>query len=184
MQRGANVELTREIPSLAHVVLGIDWNSGGETIIDQNLVFAAILCDDTGRARSGDDFVFFNQLADPNLSVHQLESVMGPDREQIDVDLHAVPDSVSRIVTVLYLNEGTARRRSLGQLRRCVLRVVNGADNVELVRSEDLAGTFNAETAATLGEVYRYRGGWKFKVIGQGHTTGIRGVAAEYGIPL
>lgn len=184
MQRGANVELTREIPSLAHVVLGIDWNSGGETVIDANLVFAAILCDESGRVRSGDDFVFFNQLADPNLSVQQLDSALGPDREQIDIDLRAVPESISRIVAVLYLNEGTTRRRSLGQLRRCVLRVVNGADNVELVKSEDLATTFATETAATLGEIYRHRGGWKFKVLGQGHTTGIRGVAADYGIPL
>lgn len=184
MQRGANVELTREIPSLAHVVLGIDWNSGGETIVEENLVFAAILCDENGRARSADDFVFFNQLADPDLSVRQLESALGPDQEQIDIDLRAVPESISRIIAVLYLNEGTARRRSLGQLRRCVLRVLNGDGNVELVRSEDLALTFNAETAATLGEVYRYRGGWKFKVLGQGHTTGIRGVAADYGIPL
>ncbi|WP_040524126.1 TerD family protein [Gordonia effusa] len=184
MQRGANVELTREIPTLAHVTLGIDWHSGAETIIDQNLVFAAILCDDAGHARSAEDFVFFNQISDPDLSVQQLNSKLGSDQEQIDIDLHAVPESISRIVAILYLNEGTSRRRSLGQLRRCVLRVVNGDDNVELVRSEDLAPTFDTETAATLGEIYRYRGGWKFKVLGQGHVTGIRGIAADYGIPL
>ncbi|MFW0789039.1 TerD family protein [Gordonia sp. CPCC 205333] len=184
MQRGANVELTREIPTLAHVMLGIDWYSGGETIIDQNLVFAAILCDEAGHARSAGDFVFFNQLSDPNLSVQQLDSKLGPDKEQIDIDLHAVPESINRIVAVLYLNEGTSRRRSLGQLRRCVLRVVNNDDDVELVRSEDLAPAFDSETAATLGEIYRHRGGWKFKVLGQGHTTGIRGIAADYRIPL
>ena len=54
----------------------------------------------------------------------------------------------------------------------------------ELVRSEDLAPAFDAETAVVLGEVYRHDGGWKFKVLGQGYSKGIAGVAADYGVPL
>lgn len=184
MQRGANVELTREIPSLAHLVLGVDWESGGETVLDQNLVFAALLCGANGQVSGADDFVFFNQIVAADLSVRQLDEALGSDDEQISIDLNAVPESVHRIVAILYINEGTGRRRTLGQLRRCVVRVLNGDGNTELVRSEDLATVFSDETAATLGEVYRYRTGWKFKVLGQGHTTGLAGIAADYGLPL
>ncbi len=41
-----------------------------------------------------------------------------------------------------------------------------------------------AETALSLGEVYRHEGEWKFKVLGQGYSKGIAGIAADYGLTL
>ena len=35
-----------------------------------------------------------------------------------------------------------------------------------------------------LGEVYRHSGDWKFMVVGEGYSTGIAGIAGDYGIPL
>lgn len=184
MKRGANVALTREIPGLSGLVLGVRWNAGAEHALDDNLVFAAILCGADGRARSDRDFVFFNQLGSPDMSVQQLDQAMDGDNEQVEVDLVAVPAEIERIVVVLYVNDGPAQRRTLGQLRSCVVRVLDLADNKELVRSEELARSFQAETAVALGEVYRNDGGWKFKVLGQGYAKGIAGIASDYGIPL
>jgi tellurium resistance protein TerD len=184
MKRGANVALTREIPGLTGLVLGMRWSAGAERVLEESLVFAAILCGEDGRARSDQDFVFFNQLASPELSVQQLEQALGGDHEQIVVQLAAVPADVERIVAVLYVNEGPAQRRTLGQLRSCVIRVLNAADNRELVRSEELASAFDGETAVALGEIYRHGADWKFKVLGQGYSKGIAGIAADYGIPL
>jgi tellurium resistance protein TerD len=183
MKRGANVALSREIPGLTGLVLGISWNAGGERVLDENLVFAAVLLNADGRARSDQDFVFFNQLASADGSVAQLEQALGSDKEQIEIDLSAVPADVDRIAVMLYINEGPGQRRTLGQLRSCVIRVLNAADNAELVRSEELASAFTSETAVTLGEVYRHDG-WKFRVLGQGYAKGIAGIAADYGLPL
>jgi tellurium resistance protein TerD len=184
MKRGANVALTREVPGLTGVVLGMSWNAGAERVLEDSLVFAAILCGTDGRARSDQDFVFFNQLSSPDQSVQQLEQALGGDNEQIVVELAAVPAEIDRIVVVLYVNDGPAQRRTLGQLRACVIRVLNAADNRELVRSEELASSFDTETAVTLGELYRHEGGWKFKVLGQGYSKGVAGIAADYRIPL
>ena len=184
MKRGANVALTREVPGLTGLVLGMSWNAGAEHVLDESLVFAAILCGPDGRARSDKDFVFFNQLTSTDESVHQLEQALGGDREQIEIELGGVPPEVERIVAVLYVNEGPAQRRTLGQLRSCVIRVLNAADNRELVRSEELASALSTETAVALGEIYRHDGGWKFKVLGQGYAKGIAAIAADYGIPL
>jgi len=184
MKRGANVALTREIPGLRGVVLGVSWNAGAETALTDNLVFAAILCDANNRALSDEHFVFFNQLSSPDMSVHQLEQALGGDQEQIEIDLSAVPAKVDRIVLVLYVNDGPALRRTLGQLRGCALRVLNLADNKELVRSEDFAPALDSETALALGEMYRHDGEWKFKVLGQGYSKGIAGIAADYGLSL
>ena len=184
MKRGAKVALTREIPGLTGLVLGMRWNAGAERVLEESLVFAAILCGADGRARTDQDFVFFNQLSSPERSVQQLEEALGGDQEQIEVDLAAVPPEIDRIVVVLYVNENPAQRRTLGQLRSCVIRVLDGRDNRELVRSEELAAAFTGETAVALGEVYRLGADWKFKVLGQGYAKGIAGIAADYGIPL
>ncbi|MDQ2751041.1 MAG: TerD family protein [Actinomycetota bacterium] len=184
MKRGANVALSREIPGLSGVVLGVSWNAGAETALTDNLVFGAILCDKDNRALSDDHFVFFNQLSSPDLSVKELEEALGGDQEQIEIDLGSVPANVDRIVAVLYINDGPAQRRTLGQLRGCAVRVLNLADNKELVRSEDLAPPLDSETALALGEMYRHDGDWKFKVLGQGYSKGIAGIAADYGLTL
>lgn len=184
MRRGANVELTREIPNLTGLVVGVAWDAGGETALADNLVTAAILCDAHNRALSERHFVFFNQLTSPELSVQQLEQAVGGDQDQIEIDLTAVPAEVERIVLVAYVNEGPARRRTLGQLRSIVVRVLNQADNRELVRSEELAPALHDETALALGEVYRHHGGWKFKVLGQGYSKGVDAVLTDYGLSV
>lgn len=183
MKRGANVALTREIPNLTGVVLGVTCNAGSERALEDNLVFAALLVGTDGRARTDRDLVFFNQIASTDLSVQQVEQVLGTDREQIEIDLAAVPPEIERIVVVLYVNDGPAQRRTLGQLRSCVVRVLD-RNNTELVRSEELASAFRTETAVSLGEMYRHGSDWKFKVLGQGYSKGISAIASDYGVPL
>lgn len=184
MKRGSNVALTREIPDLNHIVVGVSWNAGAERVLEDNLVVAGLLCNASSKVLSEAHFVFFNQLSSPELSVHQLETALGGDKEQIEIDLADVPDEVERVVVVMYLNDGTAPRRTLGQLRDITVRVLDARGNTELVRSENLAVGLAAETALVLGEVYRHTGDWKFKVIGDGYAAGIAGIAADYGLPL
>jgi tellurium resistance protein TerD len=184
MTRGSNVSLTRELPHLTAAVLGVQWSAGSDPALAENLQYAAILCDAEGAASSSDDFVFFNQVVSADLSVARLEAVLGDDEEQIEVHLPDVPAAVHRIVVVLYVNEGSPRRRTLGQLRECRVRVLDGATDQQIVRSVNLAETFGAETAVVLGELYRHRDDWKFKVVGQGYSAGLAGIADQYGLPL
>ena len=184
MARGANVALTREVPGLSRVVVGVRWRAGSETVLADNLVSAALLCDAGGKALSADDLVFFNQLQTPDLSVAQLEQLLGDDSEQVEVHLPLVPDTVDRIVLFVYVNEGLAAKRTLGQLTSLVVRVVDGGTEKELVRSEELATGLRNETAMTLGELYRHTSGWKWRVLGQAYSGGFPAVAADYGLPL
>lgn len=184
MKRGANVALTREIRGLTGVVLGVRLAAGAEQVLIDNLVVATLLCDADSKVLSEDHFVFFNQLQSPDLSVSQLEQALGDDTEQVEVDLASVPPEVARIAVVAYINEATLAKRTLGQLRECVVRVLNLQGNTELVRSENLAPALSSETALVLGELYRNGPDWKFKVIGEGYAQGIAGIARDYGVPL
>jgi tellurium resistance protein TerD len=184
LARGANVALTKENPSLTGVVLGVRWDTGADEVLHDNLVAAVLLCDGEHKVLSDRHFVFFNQLVSPDASVARLEELLGDDKEQIEVDLAAVPPEVERIVVMVYLNEGSTARRSLGQLRTCSVRILDLADNRELARSEDLAPALSAETAVVIGYLYRYRAEWRFRVVGQGYSSGLKGVAADFGVPL
>jgi tellurium resistance protein TerD len=184
MKRGANVSLTREIPGLTGLVVGVRWNAGSETALADNMTMATILCGTDGHALSEQHFVFFNQLTSPDLSVQQLEQALAGDQEQIEIDLNSVPAAVDRIVIVVDVNDGPAQKRTLSQLRSCVVRVLNLAGNAELVRSEELASGLQTETALALGEVYRHNTEWKFKVLGQGYSKGIAGIASDYGLSI
>jgi tellurium resistance protein TerD len=184
MKRGSNVALTREIPNLTGIVLGINFQAGSEHALADNLVGAVILCNASSKALSNEHFVFFNQLSSPDESVTEVAERLGPDEDQVEIDLSKVPAEVVRIVAVLYVNDGPAQHRTLGQLKECSLRILNLAGRAELIRSENLAPELGSETAIALGEVYLHNGDWKFKVIGQGYSKGIAGIAADYGITL
>jgi tellurium resistance protein TerD len=183
MKRGMNVALTREIPTLTGVVVGVRLVATEPVLVD-NLVVATLLCDASSRVLSDEHFVFFNQLSTPDLSVEQLRRAVGDDTEQVEVDLPKVPEEVQRIVVVAYVNEGTPQRRQLGQLREAMVRVLDLRADAELVRSENLAPLLTTETGLVLAELYRHGGDWKFKVIGQGYADGIRAIAEHYGVTL
>lgn len=184
MRPGANVALTREVPGLRGLVVGVGWSLGGETALGDSLVLAAILCGHDGRAVSGEHFVFFNQLVDPARSVSWVADPRGSDAEQVEIDLTAVPQDVARVVVVLYLNRTRGVARTLGQLRDLRIRLLDLADDRELVRSANLAEPLSREDAVALGAVYRHGGEWKFRVLGDAYTDGIVALAADYGVPI
>ena len=183
MRRGSNVALTREIPNLTGLVIGVSFVSA-EPVLLQNLVVATLLCDAHSRVLSDEHFIFFNQLVEPAQSVTQRAVAGGHDVEQVEVDLAAVPAEVARIVVVAYINEALGGHRALGQLHEATVRVLNLRDDTELVRSENLAPALSSETGMVLAELYRLAGDWKFKVIGQGYANGIAGIAADFGVRL
>ena len=185
MRRGTNVALTREIPGLTRVVVAVRLVTT-EEVLARSLVVAAILCDEAGQALGDEHFVFFNQLSAAERSVVRLEvrsAAPGPE-EQVEVDLDRVPHEVSRVLFVAYVNGGTEQRRTLSQLREATVRVLSQTDDAELVRSENLVPGFGSETGVVLCELYRNRGDWKFKVVGQGYADGVVGMAADHGVTL
>ncbi|MDQ6753996.1 MAG: TerD family protein, partial [Actinomycetota bacterium] len=61
---------------------------------------------------------------------------------------------------------------------------ITDRQNLELVRFDAPVGHLSNINAMMLGELYRHSGGWKFRALGQGFTTGLRGVADDFGIAI
>ncbi|CAM5437003.1 calcium homeostasis/redox stress adaptation protein [Streptomyces] [Streptomyces violaceorubidus] len=73
------------------------------------------------------------------------------------------------------------RQQSFGQVRNAFIRVVNQAGEAEIARY-DLSEDASTETAMVFGELARHGAEWKFRAIGQGYASGLRGIAQDFGV--
>lgn len=177
---GANAALTVENPGLDHVVVGMNWESIPSNGPSAEFVPFAVMCGADGRAVSNDHLVFFNQLLTSDAA---LAFVGDEDQEQIDVELSRVPAEISKIVFFVYVDPEVRGKGTFASVRNSHIRV-STATKKELVRFDLPAGKQESVTAMIFGELYRHRTDWKFRALGQGYTTGLTGVAKDYGIIL
>ncbi|MYU48062.1 chemical-damaging agent resistance protein C [Streptomyces sp. SID7803] len=186
LSKGGNVSLTKAAPNLTAVIVGLGWDARTTTGGDFDLDASALLTNAEGKVANDGNFVFFNNLkSPPDGSVeHTGDNLTGEgegDDEVINVNLATVPADVDKIVFPVSIYEAETRQQSFGQVRNAYIRVVNQADNSELARY-DLSEDASTETAMVFGELYRNGAEWKFRAIGQGYASGLRGIAQDFGV--
>jgi tellurium resistance protein TerD len=185
LSKGGNVSLSKEAPGLTAVLVGLGWDARSTTGADFDLDASAILLDTSGKVLSDSHFVFFNNLKSPDGSVeHTGDNLTGEgegDDEVLKVDLASVPPEVDKVVFPVSIYDADARSQSFGQVRNAFIRIVNQAGGAEIARY-DLSEDYSTETALVFGELYRHGGDWKFRAVGQGYASGLRGIAQDFGV--
>jgi tellurium resistance protein TerD len=187
LTKGGNVSLTKEAPGLAAVTVGLGWDARTTDGQDFDLDASAIVCGADGKVVSDKHFIFFNNLSSPDGAVtHTGDNLTGEgagDDEQIKVDLSGLPGEVDKIVFPVSIYNAEAGGQSFGQVRNAFIRVVNQSDSTELARY-DLSEDASTETAMVFGELYRNGAEWKFRAVGQGYSSGLAGIARDYGVAV
>ena len=185
LSKGGNVSLTKAAPNLTAVTVGLGWDARTTTGGDFDLDASALGCDTNGKVLADNWFVFFNNLASPDQTVQHLgDNRTGEgegDDEQINVNLQGLPAEIDKVVFIVSIYDAEKLQLSFGQVRNAFIRVVNQADGSELARY-DLSEDASTETAMVFGELYRNAGEWKFRAIGQGYSSGLGGIARDYGV--
>ena len=185
LSKGGNVSLTKQAPNLTAVAVGLGWDARTTTGADFDLDASALMLNNSGKILSDSHFVFFNNLRSPDGSVqHTGDNLTGTgegDDETINVDLKSVPQECDRIVFPVSIYEADARQQNFGQVRNAFIRIINQADHSELARY-DLSEDASTETAMVFGELYRNGAEWKFRAVGQGYASGLRGIAQDFGV--
>ncbi|MER5306628.1 TerD family protein [Streptomyces sp. NPDC002773] len=185
LSKGGNVSLTKEAPGLTAVTVGLGWDVRTTTGTDFDLDASAILVTEEGKVRNEQDFVFFNNLKSGDGSVeHTGDNTTGEgegDDEQVKVSLATVPAEVAKIVFPVSIYDAENRQQSFGQVRNAFIRVVNQTGGAEIARY-DLSEDASTETAMVFGELYRHGAEWKFRAVGQGYASGLRGIAQDFGV--
>ena len=185
LSKGGNVSLSKEAPGLTAVVVGLGWDARTTTGAEFDLDASALMVDPGSKIVSDQHFIFFNNLKSPDGSVeHTGDNLTGEgegDDEQIKVNLAGVPSEVDKIVFAVSIYDAESRSQNFGQVRNAFIRGVNQAGNAEITRY-DLSEDASTETAMIFGELYRNGAEWKFRAVGQGYSTGLTGIARDYGV--
>ena len=185
LSKGGNVSLSKEAPGLTAILVGLGWDARTTSGADFDLDASALMLDTSGKIVSDQHFIFFNNLKSPDGSVeHTGDNLTGEgegDDEAIKVNLAAVPGEVDKIVFPVSIYDAESRSQSFGQVRNAFIRIVNQSGGAEIARY-DLSEDASTETAMIFGEVYRNASEWKFRAVGQGYSTGLAGIARDFGV--
>ncbi|MFI6369784.1 TerD family protein [Streptomyces sp. NPDC050546] len=133
----------------------------------------------SGKVRSDADFVFYNQPAHSSGAIRH-EGKRNSDGRVTDtllVDLARVEPSIETIVLAASADGGT-----FGQVPDLYIEVQDADRSTPMARFDNPGAT--TETAFVLGEFYRRQGAWKFRAVGQGYSSGLEGLATDYGITV
>ncbi|CAM5745924.1 hypothetical protein SAFG77S_04523 [Streptomyces afghaniensis] len=71
---------------------------------------------------------------------------------------------------------------AFGQVPGLYIEVQDTTQGSPVARFDNPGAT--TETAFVLGEFYRRQGAWKFRAVGQGYSSGLEGLATDYGITV
>ncbi|MBG0857179.1 TerD domain-containing protein [Streptomyces spinoverrucosus] len=169
MPKGSNVP----VPTTAlRVELG--WRSGpGVPDTDASALLLV-----GGKVRSDADFVFYNQPQHSSGAIRHegKRDAGGRVVDTLLVDLARVEPAVETVVLAASADGGT-----FAQVQDLYIEVKDAKGTV--VARFDSAGA-TVETAFVLGEFYRRQGAWKFRAVGQGYSSGLEGLATDFGITV
>jgi stress response protein SCP2 len=158
LAKGANAPLTG--PQAV-----VQVSSG--TVVD----LAALLVTASGKVRSDDDFIFYNQPNGPGVQLQPPST--------LQLNLPAVPAEIEKIVLTASLDgSGPATFGAAGQVTISV-RDGSGAEAASFAPTG-----LGPETALLLVEIYRRQGDWKVRAVGQGYASGLEGIATDFGITV
>ena len=187
LQKGGNVNLSKEAPGLSKLVVGLGWDVRNTDGNPFDLDGSAFLLKADGKVRGDADFIFYNNLKSVEGSVaHSGDNRTGAgdgDDETLQIDLSQVPANVDRIAICVTIHEADARRQNFGMVQKAFVRCVNAAGGTEIARF-DLSEDGSTEAAMVFGEVYRNGADWKFKAVGQGFKGGLGPLATSFGVGI
>lgn len=187
LQKGGNVSLTKAEPGLEKIIVGLGWNARATTGDGFDLDASIFMLNESGRVRSDNDFIFFNNKKSTDGSVEHLgDNRTGAgegDDEVIRVDIMKVPADVQKIVFAVSIYEAETRRQNFGMISSAFIRVLNNATRNEITKY-DLSEDASVETAMIFGELYRHNDEWKFRAVGQGFSGGFAALVASYGVNI
>ena len=179
LSKGQKADLTKNNAGLRSVLVAMGWQAGAGIDLDT----AAFLLGAGGKAAGDADFVFYGNPRHASGAVEHSASPTGGDMQQVRVDLAAVPAAIEKIAVTATIYDADARRQNFGQVRGAYIRVIDAISGAELLRY-DLGQGFSVETAIVVGELYRYKGEWKFSAVGAGFSGGLEALCKNFGVEV
>ncbi|MCP5426501.1 MAG: trypsin-like peptidase domain-containing protein [Gammaproteobacteria bacterium] len=137
----------------------------------------AVMLSDDGKVHDENDLICADQPGSKDQSVTFTEA-----SRQFRIDLDSLPEGVARIAIILTVKPGVGTGTTFTVLGGIRVSVADEQGQGLLFFPLPLAS--RGETALILAELYRHRGQWKFRAVGQGFTAGLPALAAHFGLRM
>ena len=186
LSKGGRVNLSKEAPGLTKLIAGLGWDvNATDTGAGFDLDASLFMLNAEGKALSDAHFIFYGNKTSPDSSIeHQGDNTTGEgagDDEVVNIDLTKVDSAVSEIVFVVTIHEADTRNQNFGQVSNSYVRLLNADGGAELAKYE-LDEDYSTETAIEFGRLYRKDNEWRFKAVGAGFNSGLKGFCDMFGI--
>lgn len=183
--KGGNVSLTQLAPDtdVFNVLLG--WKARSELRLDA----FCFLLDADGTVYSDEDAVYYSQPSSEDEAVEYLGTNSSSNTaasfaaEAFRVELSEISPDVTKLVFAVGIYDPLGNDLTFAQVSATSLVIVDTDSNSRLV-SYELRETMPAYKAMILGELYRYKGQWKFRALGDGFNDGVCAMFDAYGVDL
>ncbi len=135
---------------------------------------AAFLTQSNGKVAGDEDFIFYGNAR------HNSGAVTHKDDDSIEIDLSRIPRHVEKISLTATIYDADKRRQNFSMIRGAALKIFGARGELATFPLE----SFSVETAIVLGEIYRYKGAWKFNATGAGFSGGLAALCNNFGIDV
>ena len=135
---------------------------------------AAFLTQSNGKVAGDEDFVFYGNAR------HNSGAATHNNDDSIDIDLSRIPRHVEKISLTATIYDADKRRQNFSMIRGAALKIFGTRGEIANFPLEN----FSVETAVVLGEIYRYKGNWKFNATGAGFSGGLAALCKNFGIEV
>ena len=175
--KGGNVALTEAGIDNDFFTVGVGWrDEEGACDIDAS----AFLIDAQGKVINDTGFIFYNQAKSQCGSLQlNPESNNHTDRCIFSVNTSKIPHDIQRIVFALSA-EQNEKPVNFNQLEQVIIRLLDGDKECIHYELSDICN----ESSVIMGELYRNKGAFKFRAVGQGYNDGLGVLARHFGVKI
>ena len=182
LQKGENILLSQAGITGTNIFSGISWINKSDQYTEVDI--SAFLLNGRGKVDSDGDFIFYNQPQDTHKSI-SLDSNPnnGNDVSLFSINLEKIPAHIEKIVftaSIYSTNESV----NFSLIDDICIRVFEPDAFNERTITFKCNPTSNKEKLIVLGELYQYKGQWKFKTLGNYFDFGLEKLASSYGVDI
>lgn len=176
LTKGQKIKLTKpgsSSSSLSKIMCGYKWEEKPGPSWDLD---GSIIClDKTGRVVTTVCYYEKEFPSNGRYIHHHGDNLTGAgkrnsDKEQIDVDLKAMPSEVERLIVIMNIYDAYLKRQDLTGISNCSMHIQDvstGKDLAEFDISGKDTSKYKKMTGFYIGTFYRDGADWKFEAIGE-----------------
>lgn len=180
LQKGISLDLTKTLPSLNNIHVGLGWDPAQGVSMDLDVVAVAL---HNGKVLSGNDIAFYNQrtiIPGVTISEDNRTGQGEGDDESIEMVLSSIPADVTEVAIFVTIHEGAQKNQNFGMVHGAYVRIVDNN-----TKKEEAIHVLN-EGDAALYETFHFAtfkrngAGWSFDTVDKGMHGDVMAIANSF----